>query len=349
MRRFVPAITLLAMSALPAQTPPPPSAPAAELTYEDLVARPELAPRQLKPSKQLKLSDGEALAVASYPVRGLQNDGVIVFSAPGSTALLPPDSTDILSVANQRYQQMTPAQRALEPKSLAARPDLWPEKVTLTAPYVIGGTPPTIYDAGREMEFGSFDGKWVKARFPGVDYSFAVEVHHTDLFDRARAVVDTKRPSTVHRVLKELDGKLINLRTGKRAQVSPTRPPEYVVLYFSAEWCPGCRAFSPKLVSFYEQKKKAGSKRFELIWISHDKTAADMQAYAKGYGFPWLAVAWDKLPKVPITRAHDPTGIPDLVILDAKGAVVADSYVGNEYLGAAAVLEKLEGLLKQAQ
>lgn len=74
-----------------------------------------------------------------------------------------------------------------------------------------------------------------------------------------------------------------------------------------------------------------------------------MKEYAAEFGFPWLGVAWDRLGDIPITRAHDSRGIPALVLLDAKGALVADSYAGDEYRGADSVLDVLTERLRKSR
>ena len=66
-----------------------------------------------------------------------------------------------------------------------------------------------------------------------------------------------------------------------------------------------------------------------------------MRRYAKAHDFPWLAVAWNKLDEVPMTQAYGPLGIPDLVLLDGNGAVLATSYDGNDYKGPERVLTDL--------
>ena len=44
-------------------------------------------------------------------------------------------------------------------------------------------------------------------------------------------------------------------------------------LYFSAHWCPPCKAFTPKLVETFGAVKAAG-KQFEMIFISSDRSAS---------------------------------------------------------------------------
>ncbi len=57
-------------------------------------------------------------------------------------------------------------------------------------------------------------------------------------------------------------------------------------------------------------------------------------------------MAWDKLGQIPLAQAHDPLGIPSLVLLDANSRLLADSYEGNEYKGPEVVLAALAKLLE---
>jgi thiol-disulfide isomerase/thioredoxin len=53
---------------------------------------------------------------------------------------------------------------------------------------------------------------------------------------------------------------------------------KYVGLYFGAKWCGPCRAFTPKMVSTYQALKKEDTP-LEIIFVSSDKSAAEMKAY----------------------------------------------------------------------
>lgn len=312
------------------------------MTWEQLVARPELWPRQCRVSVEYKYEADTIDLAATYVVVFLDAENVEVVLPSGATGNVPVASTDALAVANAAYAQMSPEQRALDMKTIMARADLWPDKVTLqkTVTTTFGGEA-CKYPQGSELSFGFVDATHVKARHPGFAWTPQMPIHNTDLVERIRATLTTKRGPAAHRVLQEIEGKVVSLRTGKKARVNPKSPPDYVVLYFSAGWCGPCHAFSPSLVSFYEQHKKQVGKRFEIIWISRDHSAAEMDAYAKELKFAWLAIPWEKLEEIPMTKAYGPSGIPDLVVLDAKGAVVASSYRGSVYLGAESALKVL--------
>lgn len=64
-------------------------------------------------------------------------------------------------------------------------------------------------------------------------------------------------------------------------------------LYFSAHWCPPCRAFTPKLADFYKNfKQSPRGDELEIVFVSSDKTQTDFDTY---FGdMPWLALPFEK-------------------------------------------------------
>ena len=114
-------------------------------------------------------------------------------------------------------------------------------------------------------------------------------------------------------------------------------------LYFSARWCGPCRKFTPKLVDYYN-KVAHDHPEFEIIFVSSDKSADAMATYMQEDGMPWPAVEYSKVAKVATLKKYAGDGIPDLVIVDASGKVLADSYVNGKYVGAAKALDDLTAI-----
>jgi nucleoredoxin len=52
---------------------------------------------------------------------------------------------------------------------------------------------------------------------------------------------------------------------------------EFVLVYFSAHWCPPCREFTPLLKQFYENHHE--KKKFEVVFMSLDKSEKEMLDY----------------------------------------------------------------------
>ena len=330
---------------IPAQEadPPPP------LTWDQLVARPELWPQQCRIVRGMKIGPFAFEKGQELPVVELEGEMVTVLVDDRQGGRVAHGDTDIVAVAEAAHAARTPAQRALDMTMLTQRADLWPAKIaTRRTLEQVGFEADQVIERGAELSFGSFDGKWVRARHAKIDGLRALRLGETDLVERERAAIERADAAPKpHRVLAELDGKLVNAITGARKSINAKQPPEYLLLYASAGWCGPCQRFSPELVRFHQEHKAEFGKRFQTVWISRDRKESEMRQYAKSHDFPWLAVAWKKLGDVPITQAHSPLGIPDLVLLDQTGAVLATSYEGNDYKGPervlAALTERLAG------
>ena len=120
---------------------------------------------------------------------------------------------------------------------------------------------------------------------------------------------------------------------------------KYYAFYYSAAWCGPCRAFTPDLVKWYKRHKN--KPQFELIFVSSDRSEEDMAKYIKDDDMAWPALAFDKKKSVPQITKYCGPGIPCLVMVDAEGKVVVDSYKGKEYLGPRKALEEIEKVLKK--
>jgi thiol-disulfide isomerase/thioredoxin len=85
--------------------------------------------------------------------------------------------------------------------------------------------------------------------------------------------------------------------------------------------CGPCKQFTPILAQFYNDMKKKG-KRFEIIWISRDRSDDEFIDYYKD--MPWLAVPLENIATVveATSEKYNVRGIPHLVILDAEDASV---------------------------
>lgn len=92
---------------------------------------------------------------------------------------------------------------------------------------------------------------------------------------------------------------------------------DLLLLYFSASWCPPCKAFSPILVSFYNACSKDG--KLEIVYVSSDRTVPDFEGYFKK--MPWLSIPTEEgsaAIKNALSQKLGIQGIPALIVLDAK-------------------------------
>jgi len=140
-------------------------------------------------------------------------------------------------------------------------------------------------------------------------------------------------------------GNLVRLQNGNLVSCydEELAPKQIYGVYFSAHWCPPCRKFTPQLVAYYNQIA-LDHPEFEIIFVSADKSAEDMATYMRESGMPWPAIEYGKLANVPALQKYAGRGIPDLVIVDASGKVLADSFVGGKYVGPGRVLDDLSAI-----
>ncbi|XP_047473815.1 nucleoredoxin-like [Penaeus chinensis] len=94
----------------------------------------------------------------------------------------------------------------------------------------------------------------------------------------------------------------------------------YKGLYFSAHWCPPCKAFTPQLISVYEKiKKKEGN--FQMIFVSSDRSEESWRAYHST--MPWLSVAWEcEDVRRELATNLEVQGIPTFVVLAPDNTVI---------------------------
>ncbi len=119
---------------------------------------------------------------------------------------------------------------------------------------------------------------------------------------------------------KECFGRRVYDREGDSVK-SRTLNADVYGIYFSAHWCPHCRAFTPTLVDFYNEVKKAEG-NFEIIFVSSDKSEGAMFEYMKETKMPWLAMEYKCSEANDLKERFEITSIPTLVVLDKDGNVI---------------------------
>ena len=120
-----------------------------------------------------------------------------------------------------------------------------------------------------------------------------------------------------------------------------------IALYFSAHWCPPCRKFTPQLVEYYNRVVPQHPE-FEIIFVSFDRSQFAMDTYMREANMPWPAIDFAKVPGKEAIRKYAGEEIPCLVLVDASGKVISDSFAGKEYLGPAKVLTDLDAIFAGA-
>ena len=149
-------------------------------------------------------------------------------------------------------------------------------------------------------------------------------------------------------VARALKGKLQVLHGEKLVDFDPAKRPEpdFYLVYFGAEWCPPCRAFSPKLVAAYEQLKKISPDAFEVVFVSSDEDSSGQLKYAREVKMPWPVLRFSQRGRAAPIERWAGKGIPCLVVVTREGDAIFHSYKGEEYVGPSVVLEQFESLLR---
>lgn len=154
------------------------------------------------------------------------------------------------------------------------------------------------------------------------------------------STAEKKAPSKFKEML---DGKLVALNGKRVGKYEMAEEPTHYAFYFSAHWCPPCRTFTPKLVSFYNEQ--AGKKKqFEVILVSRDNSEDEMEEYIKTESMPWPAIAYRSLERMKEIQKYSTNGIPCLVLVDREGKVLSHSYEGQTYVGPTKVMNDIPGM-----
>ena len=93
-----------------------------------------------------------------------------------------------------------------------------------------------------------------------------------------------------------------------------------VGLYFSAHWCPPCRAFTPTLAAAYRDAVRASS-AFEIVFVSSDRDPASFNAYYAT--MPWARVPFESAAvRSALSAQYAIRGIPALLLFDTAGKLI---------------------------
>jgi len=138
---------------------------------------------------------------------------------------------------------------------------------------------------------------------------------------------------------------LVSLQQGKWKPYAPYSLPRYTALYFSAHWCGPCRAFTPQLVKWY-QKIRIKNPDFQLIFVSCDRSAADMLNYARETQMPWPAVPFDQIEASGVRR-WSASGIPYLIFFGPDGLPVSQK--DRQWRSPDTVLKDIEKVLADSE
>lgn len=120
-----------------------------------------------------------------------------------------------------------------------------------------------------------------------------------------------------------LAGPLIGADDQTTTMAQATAGKEYILLYFSASWCPPCQRFTPRLASMYTIMKEKGRSDFECIFVSADRDPQSFDGYR--HKQPWLAIPFGDARLKAVNMHFEIEGIPSLIVLDKDFKVSLDA------------------------
>ncbi|XP_032873617.1 nucleoredoxin-like protein 2 [Amblyraja radiata] len=121
-------------------------------------------------------------------------------------------------------------------------------------------------------------------------------------------------------------GHMLVNRDGEAVDPEEALKNKVVGIYFSGGWCPPCRDFTPRLCEFYTELmlETEPAAQFEIVFVSSDKSQADMESYIAAMHGDWLALPWKDQYKTELKKKYTITAIPKLVIVKQNGDVITD-------------------------
>lgn len=117
-----------------------------------------------------------------------------------------------------------------------------------------------------------------------------------------------------------------NNTEGKPVTLSSLRG-KYVLVDFWASWCAPCREENPTVLKAYQKFK---DKNFEIISISLDDKKEPWLKAIEADGLPWIQLSDLKGWKNAVARLYGVTSVPQNLLLDPNGKIVAKNLRGEE-------------------
>ena len=98
-------------------------------------------------------------------------------------------------------------------------------------------------------------------------------------------------------------------------------------IYFSAHWCPPCRAFTPLLGAATEE---ASNSEFAMIFASFDQDEKQFKEYVHSMPENWFAFSITDQRRETLSQTFAVSGIPRLVIINAKTGAIIEGNARND-------------------
>jgi thiol-disulfide isomerase/thioredoxin len=324
----------------PEEPRPVVSAPAPKLSAAEVLRWPLSWPDEVALTEDMQGDGGVLRAGTVMRLNGVERDGVVCELAGGELTIFPVEATDLLDRANAINAKLPEDARKLTFRDLLTRTDLLPAGVRLvedvTFPDKVRAKgaeigPYAAVQAGRDVQLRAVDPEMVKKG--ELTNRQLYQISQTDLRQRLRdRMLESGRSS---RLLEELKDRLVD----SMGSVVAPAPAKFYAVYGSAAWCGWCTRFNPELSQFHAEVVEKGLP-VQVIYLSQDRSEADMLAHLSKAGIAYPAVKFDERINTPFVTGLVSGGTPHLVIVDAQGRTVHDGMPAGMN-GAQAALRKL--------
>jgi thiol-disulfide isomerase/thioredoxin len=293
------------------------------------------------------LSDGtnDIKAGDVVKVHSIEPQGVVIYMpADQSLMMLQPDWTDVGERAAKVAQALPEDMRKLTRADLAKRDDLFPERVALTT--VVSYDNGVSHPVGTEFVPGRLvatrNGATMFGMYAAIPESGPVnrtyfDISFTDFVDRVRDRVLNHPDKIGTRFVNAMEGNLVNAQ-GEPVEVKDST--EYFLVLHAAGWCGWCHKLMPDLKKFYEDNA-ANRDRFEVVYVSADKSKDEMYAYMRSAEMPWPALDYDKREATAPIIAMTDVATPHMMLVARDGRLLNQGEpIGGK--GAAASMQMLK-------
>ncbi len=115
-----------------------------------------------------------------------------------------------------------------------------------------------------------------------------------------------------------------------------------VFLFYSVATGRASHQLNQQLAEFYKKYAPAHPE-FEVVLLSTDQSAANMEEAMRQEAMPWPALAWDQLAQQPSLAALGKEGTPRLVLVDGSGRKLADNLENGKIVVPQHVIDVLTG------
>jgi len=117
--------------------------------------------------------------------------------------------------------------------------------------------------------------------------------------------------------LTDLFGTVLYKAEGGQVGIQALQTKAIIGIYFASRSCPACGAFTPQLVSTYNELMRT-DKSFEIVLASVDASSADLSGYMQQYAMAWLALPSGGEAVLQLVKRYDVEWIPTLIVIDEE-------------------------------